>query len=99
MVAEKFQVFSVKVTGAFASQKWVCSFFSHAPKQNFPVGSCYYPQAEGNYAFLLNSIFRKSIFSLAERREEDYGAVKMIKIKFERVLVTSFDKFHHLFNL
>ena len=30
------------------------------------------------------------------REEEDYGAENMTKIKLARVLVTSFDKFHHL---
>ena len=41
--------------------------------------------------------FLKIYFSPAERGG-DYGADKMTKIKRARVLVTSFDKFHHLCN-
>ena len=33
------------------------------------------------------------------RKGKDYGAEKMTKLKTVRVLVTCFDKFHHLFKL
>ena len=54
-------------------------------------------QAEGNHPFLPSSVFLRSIFSPAERG--DYGVEKITKIKPTRVLVTGFDKFHHLCNL
>ena len=56
------------------------------------------PQAEGNYHFPPNRIFWKSVFHPTERGQ-GYGAEKTAKIKLVRVLVTSFDKFHHLYNL
>ena len=49
-------------------------------------------QAEGNYPLFPSKVFWKSIFP--KREGEGYGAENMIKIKIERVLVTSFDKFH-----
>ena len=55
------------------------------------------PQEEGNYPFPTNRVFWKFVFHPAERGE-DYGAEKMTKVKLARVLVTSFDKFHHLCN-
>ena len=36
---------------------------------------------------------------LPAERGEDYGAEKLTKIKLARILVTNFDKFHHLSNL
>ena len=53
------------------------------------------PKAEGNYPFPPNRVFWKSVFHPAERGK-DYAAEKMTKVKLARVLVTSFDKFHHL---
>ena len=53
------------------------------------------PQAERNYPFIPNSVFSRSIFSPEEGGGEDYGFEKMTKTKPTRVLVTSFDKFHH----
>ena len=55
------------------------------------------PQAEGNYHFPPNRVFWKSVFHPAERGQ-GYGAEKTAKVKLVRVLVTSFDKFHHLCN-
>ena len=54
------------------------------------------PPAEGNYPFLPNRVFWKSVFS-ANRK--DYGAEKMTKVKLARALATSFDKFHYQCNL
>ena len=42
--------------------------------------------------------FFENLFPPAGRRE-DYGAEKITKIKLARVLVISFDKFHHFNNL
>ena len=82
------------------SKNWTCSFSlmlqCKTRSQVFIITS----QAEGNYSFLSNSVFWRSIFSRAERWGEDYGVEKITKIKpTRRVLVTSFDKFHHLCNL
>ena len=38
---------------------------------------------------------QRFLYFSSPEREEDYGAEKMTKIKFARVLVTSFDKFYH----
>ena len=59
LVAGKFQIYSAKITG-----KYICEYphFFHTPKQNSPPGFYHYPQAEGNYPLLLNSVFRRSIF-------------------------------------
>ena len=43
--------------------------------------------------------FLKIYIFPAERGAEDYGVEKNTKIKPTRVLVTSFDKFHHLCKL
>ena len=43
--------------------------------------------------------FLKIYFSPAESGEGDYGAAKRTKVKSVRVLVTSFNKLHHLCNL
>ena len=56
------------------------------------------PQEEGNYHFPPNRVFWKSVFHPAERGE-GYGAEKTAKVKLVKVLVTSFDKFQHLYNL
>ena len=65
--------------------------FAHAPKQNSPPGRRELPISPGQ-------LFLKIYFS-PSRKSEDYGAEKMAKIELERVLVTSFDKFHHICNL
>ena len=63
----------------------------YAPKQNSPPGRKKLPISS-------NQGFPKICFS-PSRKGEDYGAEKMTKVKLVRVLVTSFDKFHHLCNL
>ena len=51
-----------------------------------------------NLFFFLHSSWTAFIFSWVERGQ-DYGVEKITKIKPMRVVVTSFDKFDHLFNL
>ena len=80
MVAEKFQISGVKITGRYA------------PKQNSLSGR------SKNNLFPSNRVFEKSVFHSSER-EEKYGAEKMTKVKLVKVLVTRFEKFHHLCNL
>ena len=91
----KFMVLRL-LANTFVSQKIEFVHFTHAPKQNSPLGFYHYPQAEGNYPYLQNSVFGRSIFFPAERGE-DHGIEKITKIKPTRV--ASFDKFHHLCNL
>ena len=58
------------------------------------------PQAEGNYPFLQNRVFSRSIFPQQKRGGGRIMALKKLpKLNLLRVLVTSFDKFHHLCNL
>ena len=84
------------LANTFASQKIESiHFYSCTQAKLSPIT----PQAEGNYPFLLNSVFWRSIFSTVERGEEEYGVEKNTKIKPMRVLVTNFDKFHHICNL
>ena len=60
--------------------------------------SYFIPLVEGNCPFLPR--YSEDIFSSAERGgEEDYGIDKITKIKRTKILVTNFDKFHHLCNL
>ena len=41
---------------------------------------------------------QRFLYFFSAEREDDHGAEKITKIKISRVLVTSFDKFHHLRN-
>ena len=65
------------------------------------------PQAQLSSRFLSSPLRQKEITHFPQtkcfenlfflsREEEDYRAENMTKIKLARVLVTSFDKFHHL---
>ena len=74
--------------------------FAHAPKQNSPPDFYHYPSGRKKLPISPEQHFLK-IYSPAESEggEEDYGVEKITKIKPTRVLVTSFDKFHHLCNL
>ena len=57
MVAEKFQIYSVKITAnTFVSQK-IESVFTHAHKKNLPRNFIIIFQADGNCPFLPNSVF------------------------------------------
>ena len=95
MVAEKFNIM-VNITG-----KYICksSFLFMPPSKTLLQVFIITPQAEGNYPFLPNIVFWRSIFFPAERGgRENYGG-KNTKIKPARVLVTSFEKYHHLWFL
>ena len=90
IVAEKFQIYSVKITGTYIceSKHWICSFLLMPPRKTLPQVFIIIPQAEGT-AFL-------KIFFLSGKRGKNYGVTKIAKIKRRRVLITSCDKFHHL---
>ena len=98
IVAENFQIHGVKITGKYIceSKSWTCSFLLMPLSKNLPPVIII--TTAGRRKLTISSKQRFLYFSSAEK-EEDYGAEKMTKIKLVRVLVTSFDKFHHFCNL
>ena len=92
MVAKKFQIYCVKITG-----KHICEsvHFCSCPQQNAPPGSYHNTPGRRKLPISSEQRFLKIVLSPAERGE-DYGAEKMTKIKLARAFVTSFDKFYHL---
>ena len=63
MVAEKFQIYGVKITGEYLleSKNFI---FTHAPKQSSPPRFLLSPlQAEGNYQSILNKFFENLFFT------------------------------------
>ena len=94
-VVEKFQIYSVKITGRHTLVK----------KMNLHFCSC--PQAKLSQTRKLpispEQRFLEIYFPLAERGGDmelyKLPSVKMTRIKLARILVTSFNKFHHLYNL
>ena len=80
MVAEKFQIYSIKITGnTLVNQKNESArFYSCPPSKTLSQVFIIIPQADGNGPLLM-----------------ELGKLP----KLTRVLVTGFDKFHHLCNL
>ena len=100
MIDEKFQIHGVKITGKYIceSKNWIWSFLlMHSSKTFLQIFIITNPR-RSNLPVSSKQRFLKIYFSPAERGE-DYGAEKIIKIKLARILVTSFDKFHHFCNL
>ena len=97
MVAEKFQIHDVKITGKCIceSKSWTCSFLIMSLSKNRPQVLIITTSGRRKVTISLKQRFL--YFSSAER-EEDYGAEKMAKITLARVLVASFDKFCHFCN-
>ena len=90
--AEKFQIYSVKL---LVWQKLESVHFSSCPQiKTLPQIFIIIPVADGNCPFHLNSLFWRYFF-LSRKGGERIMEVK----KLTRVLVTRFDKFHHLCNL
>ena len=83
MAAEKFQIYSVKITAnTFVSQK-IESVFTHAHKKNLPRNFIIIFQADGNCPFLPNSVFWRNFFlrkKVGWGGGEDYGVEKNTKI-------------------
>ena len=101
MVAEKFQIYSVKIATKYIceSKNWIYSFLIFSrPQSKLSPRFLSWTRGRRNLPIPPDQHFLKICFSPAERGlgEEDYGAEKITKIKPRRVLVTSFDKFHHL---
>ena len=95
MIADKFQIHSVEVTGKHICESKKINLFilTHVPKQNSPPGLYHHHSRQMEITHFHRTAFFTS------RKGKDYGAEKMAKIKLVRVLVTSFDKFHHFCNL
>ena len=91
-----FQIHGVKITRKYIckSNNWICSNLLMPSSKTPPRFLSSLLQAEGNYPFPPNKFFENLFFPSTEG--EDYGAENMTKIKLARILVTSFDKFHHL---
>ena len=91
-----FQIHGVKITGKYIceSNNWICSNLLMPSSKTPPRFLSSLLQAEGNYPFPPNKFFENLFFP--SREGEDYGAENMTKIKLARILVTSFDTFHHL---
>ena len=86
VVEKKFQIYGVKITGRHIceSKTYICSFLL-------------IPQ--GRWKLVISSERFLKICSPPAERGKDYGADKMSKIKLGTILVTDFDKFHHLCSL
>ena len=93
MVAEKFQIYSVKITGKYICvlKNWIPSFLlinlrqeeiTHSSRTAFSE-DLFFPSRKGDLG----------------KGVRDYGNEKITKIKPTRALVTSSHKFHHICNL
>ena len=94
MAAEKFQIYGVNNTGKYICEskyRFAHFYLCHQAK--------ILSLSTGRIKLIIppEQRFLKVFFS--EMGEKDYAAKKMIKIKTAMVLVTKFDKFHHLCNL
>ena len=99
MVAQKFQIYGVKITG-----KYICEsknksvHFYSCPQAKLSLRFLSLPPREKEFTYSSRTVF-SVFFSPSERGTgEDYGVEKITKIKPRRVLVASFDKFNHLCN-
>ena len=98
MITEKFQIYSVKITGKYIceSKNWICSFLLMAPSFRFlstpPSGFWHYPPGRRKLPTPPEQRFLK-FFSWAERRKRITELEKIPKLT--RVLVTYFDKLRH----
>ena len=96
MVAENFQIYSVYYKYIFKSKIKSVQFYSCPQAKLSPMFWQSSPRQAG-IAHSSRTAFSEDIFSLAEREERIMEFKKLPKLT--RVLVTSFDKFHHPCNL
>ena len=80
MVAEKFQIYSVKITeNTFVNQKMLP--FTHAPKQNSAPGLYHYSSSRREFHIPPEQRFLTIFFpEQKEGAAEDYGVQKITKI-------------------
>ena len=97
MVAEKFQIHSVTITGKCIceSKNWICSFLFMSLSKNLPQVLIITTPCRRKLTISPKQCF---LYFSPTEREEDYGAEKMTKIKLARILVTNFDKFCYFCN-
>ena len=64
VVVEKFQVYSVQITGHYIceSKNWICSFLLMQPRKTGSQTFIIIPQAEGYCPFFLNSVSWRYFF-------------------------------------
>ena len=102
MVAEKVHIDSIKITRKY--DEFV--YFYSCPRAKLSPGFLSLPPppppppVPGRKRLPISSkkLFLKIYFSPAQKRE-DFSLRKLLKIKLVSVLVTRFEKFHHLFSL
>ena len=100
MIAEKFQIYSVKITGKYICQskkkKGICPFLLMPPTKTLS-GFYQYSTGRRKLPIPTEQCFLKIYFFPSRKGGEDYGVNKITKLKRTQVLVTSFDKFHHFY--
>ena len=100
MIAEKFQIYSVKITGKYICQskkkKGICPFLLMPPTKTLS-GFYQYSPGRRKLPIPTEQCFLKIYFFPCRKGGEDYGVNKITKLKRTQVLVTSFDKFHHFY--
>ena len=100
MIAEKFQIYSVKITGKYICQskkkKGICPFLLMPPTKTLS-GFYQYSPGRRKLPIPTEQCFLKIYFFPSRKGGEDYGVNKITKLKRTQVLVTSFDKFHHFY--
>ena len=95
LVPERFQTYSVKITANnFVNQKIESVYFYSVP----PPRSLSLSSRQTGITESSRTMFLKILFPEVKGRGERIMELKKIP-KLTRVLVTSFDKFHHLYNL
>ena len=98
MVAEKFQIYSVKTTAnTFVSQKIESVQFYSCPQAKLSTCFCHYLPDRRGLSIPAEQHFLKIFFSEQKEGGEDYVVEKITKIN--KGLVRSFDKFHDICNL
>ena len=81
MVAERFQIYSVKTTvNTFVSQKIESVQFYSCPKQNSPPGFYRYPPGRRELRITPEQHFLKIFFPELKEGREDYVVEKIAKI-------------------
>ena len=100
MVAETFQMYSVKIiANTFLSQKIESVHFYSCFQTKLSPKFLSLSFRQTRIAHFSQTNFFEDIFSWGERGGEVDGIEKITKINKIKVSLTSFDKLHHLFNL
>ena len=87
------------VANTFASQKFESVHFYSCPQEKPSRRFWLLPPRQKKITHYSQIGYSEDLFFPSRKGGEDYGVEKITKIKPTRVVVTSFDKFHHLCNL